>query len=181
MGMLYLLYILMLIVCRFFAGYDSRYQTGKYIVIRIPKVRALLVDSVSYYDRSKRLKKDIHKMSVMGVVLYAVAAVSLVGSVVAQVAVPAIPVDPLVIETDTFIMCADTLNTMLSAAFIWAFLLICMIFFVVGIMRSIKKEKRWVRILVYIVAAFIFVMVGCMAWEIVTHILGFKYLYFENM
>lgn len=172
MEMLYLLYILMLIVCRFFAGYDSRYQTGKYIVIRSPKVRALLMDSVSFYVRSKRLKKDIHKMSVMGVVLYAVAAVSLVGSVVAQFAIPPIPVDPLVIETDQFIMRTDTLNTLISAAFIWAYLLCVMLCCAVRIAQSVKKEKKWVRIVVYAVAVIMIAVVGFVAWEIAVHIIG---------
>lgn len=181
MGMLYLLYILMVIVCRFFAGYDSRYQTGKFIVIRSPKVRALLVDSVSFYDRSKRLKKDVHKMSVIGVVLYAVAAVSLVGSVVAQLAIPPISVDPLVIETDQFIMRADTLNTLISAAFIWAYLLCVMLCCAVCIVRSVKKEKRWVRIVVYAVAVIMVAVVGFVAWQIAVHIIGCTNLSLANL
>jgi len=181
MGMLYLLFFLVLIICRFFAGYDSRYQNGKYIVIRNPKIRPLLMDSISFYNRTKRIKKDINKISVMGVILYAVAAVSLVGSVVVRFVVPAVSVDPLVIETDEFIMRADTLNILLSAAFIWAFLLTCLIFVAVGIMRITKKEKKWVRVLTYIAAAFIFVTVGFFTWEIVTHIFGFKNLYLENL
>ena len=68
MIMMYLLFLLSLIVCRFFSGYDSRFQNGKYIIINSPKLRMLFVDEMSFFERKKRLKKDINKMTISGLV-----------------------------------------------------------------------------------------------------------------
>ena len=69
MIMMYLLFLLSLIVCRFFSGYDSRFQNGKYIIINSPKLRMLLVDEMSFFERKKRLKKDINKMTISGLLI----------------------------------------------------------------------------------------------------------------
>ena len=115
MIMMYILFLLSLVVCRFFAGYDSRFQNGKYIIINDPKLRMLLVDEMSFFERTKRLKKDINKMTVSGLFFYIYSLVTLILSVLLHLVVSKTPIEPWEIETDDFFMYVDTLNEKLSA------------------------------------------------------------------
>ena len=110
MIMMYLLFLISLVVCRFFSGYDSRFQNGKYIIINNPKLRMLLVDEMSFFERKMRLKKDINKMTISGLLFYIYTLITLVLSVLLNFFVPKTPIDPWEIETDDFFMYVDTLN-----------------------------------------------------------------------
>ena len=63
MVMVYLIFALSIFFVRLFAGYDSRYQKGKYISIKNTVLSAVLLDGMSIYGRTRRLKKDKNKMS----------------------------------------------------------------------------------------------------------------------
>lgn len=152
MLMVYLLFIFCVLFIRIFAGYDSRFQSGKSIVIKNPTLRLLLLDSTSFFSGTKRLKKDINKMSIYGLTYYIVAACVLTVNLVLMF-VPPIPTEPWVIETSKFIMYTDTLNKKISAIAI--FLLLCAVFgwMAVLITRFSKEsEKGWIKILIYSVA-----------------------------
>ena len=152
MLMVYLLFIFCVLFIRIFAGYDSRFQSEKSIVIKNPTLRLLLLDSTSFFSGTKRLKKDINKMSIYGLTYYIAAACVLTVNLVLMF-VPPIPTEPWVIETSKFIMYTDTLNKKISAIAI--FLLLCAVFgwMAVLITRFSKEsEKGWIKILTYSVA-----------------------------
>ena len=70
MVMVYLIFALSIFFVRLFAGYDSRYQKGKYISIKNTVLSAVLLDGMSIYGRTRRLKKDKNKMSFCGFPFY---------------------------------------------------------------------------------------------------------------
>ena len=70
MVMVYLIFALSIFFVRLLAGYDSRYQKGKYISINNTVLRIVLLDSMSIYERTRRLKKDENKMSFCGIPFY---------------------------------------------------------------------------------------------------------------
>ena len=57
MVMMYILFLFTLIFIRCFAGYDSRRQKGKYIVIKNEILSRLLLDKMMMLEKSYRLKK----------------------------------------------------------------------------------------------------------------------------
>ncbi len=166
MIMMYFLFAPCLIICRFFAGYDSRYQNGRYIVINNPKLRRLLIDETSFFERRKRHKNDINKMTVLGLILYIYSLVTLVLSILLHIIVPPIPVEPWEIETDRLFVYADTLNEKIVAICIWLFFLsviACMAFLM---SKYIKKAKqKWIKILTYVTCSTMLAAVAFMLFE----------------
>ncbi len=149
MLMMYLLFILCVILIRIFAGYDSRFQHGKYIAIKNPVVSVILLDSTSFFKRTKRHKKDLDKMSVSGLVYYIASAAVFIINVVLLL-VPQTPIEPWSIETNKFLMYADTLNEKVSAIAIWLLLLSIfgyMAFSIIKIAKTIEQKR--LKIFVY--------------------------------
>ena len=62
MIMIYLLFAMSIFIIRILAGYDSRYQNGKYLSVKNTVLSKILLDSMSIYSRTKRLKKDKNKI-----------------------------------------------------------------------------------------------------------------------
>lgn len=173
MIMMYLLFLLSLIVCRFFSGYDSRFQNGKYIIINSPKLRMLLVDEMSFFERKKRLKKDINKMTISGLFFYIYSLATLILSVLLYIIVPKIPIEPWEIETDNFFMYVDTFNEKLSAICIWLFFLSIISYVAVLMVRHTKTVKqRWIRILIYIVSSIMLVAVAFILFEMIRELIS---------
>lgn len=165
--MMYLILIGCILFIRIFSGYDSRYQKGKYISIKNPILRVILLDSLSLEGSSKRRKKDRNKMSVSGLIYYIAAAVVLIINIVLLI-VPKIPIEPWIIETSRFIMYTDTLNEKISAVSIWLlFLSVCGYMILRCIRFSKTIEQKWLRIFVYAVLVFAFCAVGCVCVYIV--------------
>lgn len=168
MVMMYLLFLISLVFCRFFAGYDSRYQNGKYVVVSNPKLRMLLMDEMSFFDRKKRPEKDRNRMTVSGLVLYIYSLVTLILSVLLNFVVPKTPVEPWKIEADNFIMYADTLNEKLSAICLWIFFLAIISCTAILMVRYTKTEKqRWIKILTYTTAAIMLVAVAFVLYLVI--------------
>ena len=173
MVMMYLLFLLSLVVCRFFAGYDSRFQHGKYIVIRHRRLRKLLVDEMSFFENKKRPKADINKMTLTGFVFYLYSLVTLVLSVLLHFAVPKIPVEPWEIESDVFFMYADTLNEKLAASCIWFFFLSVILNLAVLMVRYTKAVKqKWIRMVTHIASFVLVAAVAYMLFETVRELIG---------
>ena len=70
MIMVYLLFAMSIFMIRILAGYDSRYQNGKYVSVNNTVLSKILLDSMSIYSRTKRPKKDKNKMSICGIPFY---------------------------------------------------------------------------------------------------------------
>lgn len=166
--MMYLLFLLSLVVCRFFAGYDSRFQKGKYVVISNPKLRMLLIDETSFFERKKRPKKDINKMTILGIVLYIYSLLTLVVSVFLYFVVPKTAIEPWEIETDDFYMYVDTLNEKLAAICIWfffLFLILCVAIHMIYYTKTIAQ--KWIKILTYIVSCIMIIAVAFILFEMI--------------
>ena len=163
-----MMYLLSLVICRFFSGYDSRFQNGKYIIINNPKLRMLLVDEMSFFERKKRLKKDINKMTISGLFFYIYSLITAVLSLLLNFFVPKTPIEPWDIETDDFFMYVDTLNEKLSAICIWLYFLSVISFVAVLMVRHTKTVgKQWIKILTYVVSSIMLIAVAFFSIEII--------------
>lgn len=152
MIMVYLLFAMSIFMIRILAGYDSRYQSGKFLYVKNKALSKILLDSMSIYSRTKRLKKDKNKMSICGIPFYvAAAAVLLINLVFLFVA--DIPIEPWGIETSKFIVYATTLNDKIFAISILLLLMSIIGYIAVTIIHSTKETKpKWIKIFVWIVA-----------------------------
>ena len=144
-----LLVVLCYIFIRFFAGYDSRFHSGRYIVIKNPILRALLLDRKSFRERTNRLKKDINKMNVSGLSLYIVGATTMVVSLLSYLLLTKTPVDPLTAE-ELFVY-GDTLNVKAACLCQWLFCLLVFVFMAISIIKYTKEiEQRWIKVISYV-------------------------------
>ena len=165
--MMYLIFFLSLLFCRVMAGYDSRFQKGKYIIIKNSILRILLLDKMSFYNRTNRLKKDLNKITVFGLLLYIYGLLTLFVATVLNFIVPKIPIESWVIETDKFIYNVDTLNEKLSAIFIWLFFLFVFVCLIIRIIKSTRtSEVKWLKILTYIICCFMILIAGICLFEV---------------
>ena len=152
MIMIYLLFAMSIFMIRILAGYDSRYQNGKYVSVNNKVLSKILLDSVSIYSIIKRPKKDKNKMSICGIPFYvAAAAVLLINLVFLFVA--DIPIEPWGIETNEFIVYANTFNDKISAISILLLFSSVIGYIALTIIHSTKEtEAKWIKIFVWVVA-----------------------------
>ena len=172
MKMMYLLFIFGVVFIRLFAGYDSRFQKGKYIVIRNRKLRMLFIDEMSFFARSKRPKKDIDKMTVSGLALYIFSLTVLVLNIVLLCFVPKIPAAPWGIETARFVLYTDTLNEKFSAIAIWLLFLAVIWCLAVSLLRCAKMLKqKWIKVIAYTASFVIFAAVALIAFDMIKELI----------
>ena len=137
---------------RIFAGYDSRYQNGKYVSVKNTVLSKILLDSMSIYSRTKRPKKDKNKMSIRGIPFYVAAATVLLINLV-FLFIADIPIGPWGIETNKFIVYANTFNDKISAICIFLLFLSVVGYIACEIIRSTKEvTPKWLKIFVWVVA-----------------------------
>ena len=152
MIMVYLLFAMTILMIRILAGYDSRYQNGKYLSVANAFLSKILLDRISIYDRTNRLKKDRNKISICGVAFYAAAFVVLLINLV-FLFIADIPIEPWEIETNKFFVHANTLNDQISAISIWLLLCSLIVYIAFTIISSTKATKpNWIKIFIWIVA-----------------------------
>ena len=158
MVMVYLVFALSIFFVRLLAGYDSRYQKGKYMSIKNAVLSAVLLDSMSIYEKNRRLKKDKNKMSFCGIPFYLGIGIVLLTNIVFLI-IPDIPIEPWGIETNKFIVYANTLNDKISAiAILILFTLVIIDYIAVSIIHLTKEtEPKWIKIFIWIVAALMIV------------------------
>ena len=158
MAMVYLIFIMTMYLIRIFAGYDSRYQKGKYFVIKNAVLSKILMDTMSF-DNSLRLKKDRNKISLCGVCFYAAAATVLLINVIFLLT-PKIPAAPWVYETSRFLVATDSLNHEISAIAILLLLISTTVWMTFWALRWSSKESKvkWVEILAWVVGV---IMILC--------------------
>ena len=152
MIMVYLVFAMSIFMIRIFAGYDSRYQNGKYLSVKNKALSKILLDSMSMYSRTKRPKKDRNKMSICGIPFYAAAGVVLLVNLIFLL-VDDIPIEPWVIETEKFIVYANTLNDKISAIGILLLFASVIGYAAVAIIRYTKEvTPKWIKIFIWVVA-----------------------------
>ena len=151
MIMVYLLFAMSIFMIRILAGYDSRYQNGKYVSVKNTVLSKILLDRMSIYSRTKRPKKDKNKMSICGIPFYvSVAAVLLINLVFLLVA--DIPIEPWGIETNKFFVYANTFNDKISAISILLLFSSVIGYIAITLIRSTKEIKpKWIKIFVWVV------------------------------
>ena len=159
MVMVYLIFALSIFFVRLLAGYDSRFQKGKYISIKNTVLSIVLLDSMSIYGngRTRRLKKDKNKMSFCGIPFYLGIGIVLLTNIVFLI-IPDIPIEPWGIETNKFIVYANTLNDKISAIAILILFASVIDYIAVSIIRSTKETKpKWIKVFIWIVSALMIV------------------------
>ena len=157
MVMVYLIFALSIFFVRLLAGYDSRYQKGKYISINNTVLRIVLLDSMSIYGRTRRLKKDKNKMSFCGIPFYLGIGIVLITNIVFLI-IPDMPIEPWGIETNKFIVYANTLNDKISAIAILILFVSVIDYIAMSIINSTKETNpKWIKVFIWIVSALMIV------------------------
>ena len=155
MVMVYLVFALSIFFVRLLAGYDSRFQKGKYISIKNTVLSAVLLDGMSIYGRTRRLKKDKNKMSFCGIPFYLGIGIVLLTNIVFLI-IPDMPIEPWGIETDKFIVYANTLNDKISAIAILILFVSVIDYIAMSIINLTKETKpKWIKVFIWIVSALI--------------------------
>lgn len=152
MIMMYAIFAMSIFLIRILAGYDSRYQSGKYLSVKNPVLSKILLDGMSVYGSAKRPEKDRNKMSIRGIPLYTAAfAVLLINLIFLFVA--DIPAAPWGIETDKLLVYADTLNDKISAVgilLLFSAVMVCIGFTIIGCTK--KTKPTWAKVSVWVAA-----------------------------
>ena len=174
MIMIYMLFLLSLIFIRWFAGYDSRRQTGKYVIIKNKTLSTLLLEKMTFLDKNDRTKKDRNKMSVVGLVYYIAAFIVFIISVVFTL-VPDIPSEPWAFESAKFILFADSLNDKIVTVAITLLLSAVWDYIAVSIVKMTKDTKpTWLKIFIWITACLmIFVGSFLSVYMLIDLLIGF--------
>lgn len=173
MVMMYLLFALSIFFVRLLSGYDSRYQNGKYISIKNTVLSVVLLDSMSFYGRTKRLKKDKNKMAICGIPFYLGIGIVLITNIVFLI-IPDIPIEPWGIESNRFIVYANTLNDKISAIAILILFASLIGYIAISIMHLTKETKpKWIKVFIWIVAALMIVTATATAIYSVIELLSY--------
>ena len=174
MVMMYVLFLLSVIFIRVFAGYDSRKEKGKYIVIKSRILSTLLLDEMVMLEKTDRLKKDRNKMSVVGLIYYLAALIVLLLSIIFAF-IPAIPCEPWAFESAKFILFADSLNDKIVTVAITLLLSAVWDYIAVSIVKMTKDTKpTWLKIFIWITACLmIFVGSFLSVYMLIDLLIGF--------
>ena len=176
MVMVYLIFALSIFFVRLLAGYDSRFQKGKYISIKNTVLSILLLDSMSIYGRTRRLKKDKNKMSFCGIPFYLGIGIVLITNIVFLI-IPDMPIEPWGIETNKFIVYANTLNDKISAIAILILFTLVIDYIAVSIIHLMKEKKpKWIKIFIWIVAALMIVTATASAIYFIVELISCFYI-----
>ena len=160
MVMMYVLFLLSVIFIRIFAGYDSRKEKGKYIVIKSRILSTLLLDEMDMLEKTDRLKKDRNKMSIVGLIYYLVALVVLIISIVFAL-IPNIPCEPWAFESAKFVLFADSVNDKIVTVAITLLLAAVFSYLAVSIVKFTKDTKpTWLRIFIWITVC-LMILISC--------------------
>ena len=147
----YLIFIISFIMIRFIAGYDSRFQKGRCLTVNNPVIRAILMDRMSFFERTNRRKEDIPKMSVCGVIFYAAAFIVLMINLV-LLAVPQIPIQPWEMGAGRFFVSVDSLNEKVSALSIFPLFMSLIVYVSIALFGALKQiTPKWMRVVLYVV------------------------------
>lgn len=153
MFMIIFVIIFSLIFAREIAGYDSRDNNGKYIVIKNNSIARLLLPRK--IGRIKRTKADLNKMTYMGAVFYAANLLVILSIPIMLFLVPEIPAKAFEIDARYIYIFVDTLNEKLPVLIAFILLAVEMGFEVINIIVQSKRQKKnWITVL-----AFLFIII----------------------
>ena len=176
MVMVYLIFALSIFFVRLLAGYDSRFQKGKYISIKNTVLSIVLLDSMSIYGRTRRLKKDKNKMSFCGIPFYLGIGIVLITNIVFLI-IPDMPIEPWGIETNKFIVYANTLNDKISAIAILILFVSVIDYIAMSIINSTKETKpKWIKVFIWIVSALMIVTATASAIYFIVELMSCFYI-----
>ena len=168
MIMVYLVFAMSIFMIRIFAGYDSRYQNGKYLSVKNKALSKILLDSMSMYSKIKRPEKDRNKMSICGIPFYVAAGVVLLVNLI-FLFVDDIPIEPWGIETEKFIVYANTLNDKISAIGILLLFASVIGYAAIAIIRSTKEvTPKWLKIFIWVVAVIMILVAALVSLYLLT-------------
>ena len=105
------------------------------------------------------MKKDRSRLSVRGAWFYAGAGVVLFIHIAFLIVHP-IPIEPWGIETDKFMVYADTLNEKISAIVVLLLFLSVMGYMAFTAIRFTKEKPKWINVLIWSVAIFMLLTVA---------------------
>lgn len=160
MVMMYVLFLLSVIFIRIFAGYDSRKEKGKYIVIKSRILSTLLLDEMVMLEKTDRLKKDRNKMSILGLIYYLAALIVLLLSIIFAF-IPAIPCEPWAFESEKFVLFADSVNDKIVTVSITLLFAAAFSYLAVSIVKFTKDTKpTWLRIFIWITVC-LMILISC--------------------
>ena len=173
----YLIFALSIFFVRLLAGYDSRFQKGKYISIKNTVLSIVLLDSTSIYGgSSRRLKKDKNKMSFCGIPFYLGIGIVLITNIVFLM-IPDMPIEPWVIETNEFIVYANTLNDKISAIAILILFLSVTDYIAMSFINSTKETKpKWIKVFIWIASALMIVIATACAIYFIVELISCFYI-----
>ena len=176
MVMVYLIFALSIFFVRLLAGYDSRYQKGKYISIKNTVLSIVLLDSMSIYGRTRRLKKDKNKMSFCSIPFYLGIGIVLITNIVFLI-IPDMPIEPWGIETNKFIVYANTLNDKISAIAILILFVSVINYIAISIISSTKGTKpNWMKVFIWVVSALMIVTATASAIYFIVELISCFYI-----
>ena len=138
-----------LLLARGISGYDSRYNSKKYFVLKNKEfAKILLPKSVGWQRSVKRVKSDFNKMTYIGAIFYICNLLLILTIPAFLFLVPEIKVSPFEIDTRYLYILVDTLNQKLPVLFAFVLLTIEIIFeFINAISQSKKQNKKGMIIL----------------------------------
>ena len=152
MIMVYLLFVMSIFFIRLLAGYDSRFQKGKYVSVKNTVFSKIVLDNMSVYSKTRRLKKDRNKMAVCGVCLYSALIAVLFINIVFLI-IPDIPCEDWGIDTGHFMVFTNTFNDKISAISILLLFLSTIVCTAFAIVSSAKEiTPKWVKVFVWVIA-----------------------------
>ena len=121
------------------------------------------------------MKKDKNKMSFCGIPFYLGIGIVLLTNIVFLI-IPDIPIEPWGIETNKFIVYANTLNDKISAIAILILFALVIDYIAVSIIHLTKETKpKWIEIFIWIVAALMIVTATASAIYFVVELISCFY------
>ena len=131
-----------LLLARDISGYDSRYNSKKYFVLKNKEfAKILLPKSVGWQCSVKRLKSDFNKMTYIGATFYICNLLLILTIPAFLFLVPEIKVSPFEIDTRYLYILVDTLNQKLPVLLSLILLTMEIIFVFFNVIIQSKKQK----------------------------------------
>lgn len=159
MYMLPIVWLFTVILARICSTYDSRNSRGKYVILKNKFLAKILIDKEGFWAKGRyTLQKDRNKMSIVGLAFYLCNLFIIVLTIVLML-LPQIPCAPFEIDTTKIYVYTDTVNTKIPV--ILTMILLCAeIFWLsISLFCYVKKvEQKWIKILIYVVSIFIFII-----------------------